>query len=344
LGSVGWPKSVYRFLGGLLLLGGLITAAYSGLKVLDMNAALSTPGFERFAPVVWALVVMVFVLGLGLAAFGAYMVAAGAPLPGLRDAVETYDPPLSSGLPENRLSSTAARTGAHELAPIRPGDADLLSTRDALASVIVTLDQAVPELWLLPEGALNAIAWDEPTGSCVGVTESFAQLPPSEQRVGLGMLLCRRNDDRDVGAVPGYLLATEARARQADHFHLESWESEARRCVDAWLGAVSAGDRRALLILRDPDCMLALLHRLADSVTVLPIEAPESWELEAAGYRTLAWPLLVEPPGPDPDRERISLFIEALPGPMALGETAQNQHRPPIEQAPQPDAPEVGAQ
>lgn len=178
----------------------------------------------------------------------------------------------------------AARKAMSELAAFQAPLGMLRTTRQALSDISIMSGRPMPDLWVFQSDSLNAVASREKTRDRVAVSTAFAALPVEEQRAGIAMILGRNMLKLESILLGGkYGIPTNKSGATCTLRDLN--EPTLRpKIVGSWLEAAAAGDRKALMMTRDPAPMVTLLKRLAAADTMLPVRS-----LEAA-YGCLAWP------------------------------------------------------
>lgn len=188
------------------------------------------------------------------------------------------------------------------------------STAAATHSVSVASGIAEPDIVRMRATGINAILFEMAGSQKLAVTEQFSELPPDEQAAGITMLVGRGS----IGDAPAVLDRSGEPLRVWDPIDFELQQA----IYDAWTGAASAGDREALLMLKNPVPLVRLLRRLSLTPSVLS-PLPELRE----GFFCLAWPFATDNKGAGPlvlaaDRRRFDLMCSVIPDGRAQREEA----------------------
>jgi hypothetical protein len=207
--------------------------------------------------------------------------------------------------------ASAQRRERESRRPVSVVAAELLpeSTRDALAAVRIAAGEPELEAAFFDDSAINAYFMRrEGEALRLSVSRGFTGLPQSEQRAGLAMLVGRSRVNTSFRAMDVTLLVQHPG-------HSDSGGVDGRLLGDAspqelvarqWLDVAKAGDAQALLLLKDPQPLLAVLRRLVNADTAVHRVLDPADPM----FEYLAWPVSTDSPKADGD-SAIARVVEA---------------------------------
>lgn len=191
------------------------------------------------------------------------------------------------------------------------------STGSAMHSVSVAAGIPEPTILRMLATGVNALLYDMAGLPVLAVTDEFAALPPDQQEAGIAMLVARR----EMGPPPPVMGFDEEPVTVWDPLDMRVQQL----IYDSWTDHAAAGDREALLLLKNPGPFVRLLRRLSTTHTIVT-----PFPRLAEAYLCLGWPFTVDEESAGPlslvaDRRRFDLLCSVLPDGRAERELALMQ-------------------